>query len=383
MVASALAIDLWVWGGDTETWLGQTAPAWVIVVALVAGHACLAVWRSPIRGYAALWVLSFGALIVPAVETFAGFLVALFLMARMTPRPVAAMALLGSAAPIIINSVTGVSFHEDASTFFYLANAGLWALLMFLAWGAGRAWGRSERRLATEQQWAEEKREEALSIERLRISREIHDSVAHGLSGIVLQAAGARAALKRGAASEKDLEGALSSIQKTGEQGMRELHLLLGMLREEQERGRDAAGVDQIMRMVEDAREIGLDVSLDQSGEPVELDPSIARAAYRVVQEALSNVMKHAGAGANVAATITWLPSRMIVAVRNTRGIVDPSVTTEALSGGFGLEGLRERLTVVEGELEAGPTGDGFLVRASLPITNDREATQSEERANS
>lgn len=379
VVVGALAIDLWVWGGDTRFVTGAPLPVWGLVIGgilLTLGYMVLALWRSPFPGYAALWLLSFAGLLVPALESLAGFLVALFLMARLMPRTLAVMALIGSAVPITVNTVTGMSFHDDATAVFGVINAVLWAVLMLAVWSAGLLAGRSARRLDTERRWAEEARAEALALERLTISREIHDTMAHGLSGIVLQAAGARAGLARGTVSDTDVDAAFASIQQAGEQAMRELHVLLGMLREPALRDDETAGLDGVHHLVTTARDSGIDARLNQTGTPQEPDPSIARAAYRVVQEGLSNVMKHAGAGAIVEVTLAWEAQWLTVKVANTAGTAELISGADGeekpdRAGGYGLAGLRERLTVVAGTLSTEQTtGNGFVLRARLPLSS-------------
>ncbi|HMR49605.1 MAG TPA: histidine kinase [Arachnia sp.] len=371
----ALGVDLWVWGGDNRTWNGGQVPAWTIVVAAVLAHACLVIWRSPLPGYLAMWLLALSGLVAPTVEGFAGFLVALFLMARTMPRPMAVLALAGSSLPILINALKVVVFVDDDLVFLAL-NVGLWMLLMSAVWVAGRVLARSDRRLDTERRWAEQAKAEALAVERLRLSREIHDTVAHSLTGIVLQAAGARAGLARGAASVQDLDRVLGTIQGAGEQSMRELHRLLGLLREEPGEAVDRLnGVEQIGDLIASARASGLGVVSQSSGEPVELDPSIAHTVYRVVQEGLSNVMKHAGAGARVEVVLDWLPESLAVTVRNTAGVAAASGEPAAPSGGFGLVGLRERVSVSGGTLEAGPVAQGYLLYARLPTHKGRSTT--------
>lgn len=379
VVSGALVVDLWVWGGDNRTWNGGEAPIWVLVVAAVLAHACLVIWRSPLPGYLAMCLLASSGLVVPALESFAGFLVALFLMARMMPRPMAVLALAGSSLPILVNALKVVNFVDDIV--FLLLNVGLWTLLMVAVWVAGRVLARGDRRLATERQWADQAKAEALSVERLRLSREIHDTVAHGLTGIVLQSAGARAGLARGSASPQELDKVLHTIQEAGEQSMRELHRLLGLLREDPGEAIDRLnGVEQIDGLIESVRAAGLGVVSQVSGEPVELDPSIAHTVYRVVQEGLSNVMKHAGGGARVEVVLDWLPESLAVTVRNTAGVAHPDAPgvpnrPAAPSGGFGLVGLRERVSVSGGTLESGPTAQGYLLHAHLPTHKGRATT--------
>ncbi|KAA9392906.1 hypothetical protein FCK90_14965 [Kocuria coralli] len=363
VVAAALVVDLWVWGGDTETWDGGRAPATLIVAVMAASHLCLVLWRSPVPGYAALWLLSLSGMWVPAVETFAGYLVALYLMARMTDRHVAVAALMGSVVPIAANTASGASFHENVDAVFLLMNSGLWVLLMLSVWGVGRVIARSDLRLTTERRWAEETTAEALAMERLRLSRELHDIVAHSLTGIVLQSAGARAGLVRGTAQGHQVEEALQNIQTAAEQSMRELHRLLGMLREPGQPDAQGDGIEQVDGLIATARASGLDVVVRTSGDPLALDPSIAHTVYRVVQEGLSNAMKHSGDGSRVEVTTDWAPETLAVSVMSTSGLSSPA----APSGGFGLVGLRERVVVSGGTFEAGPTAQGFLLHTTLP----------------
>ncbi len=374
LALAALLVDLWVWGGDAHTWDGGQADRVLIVSVAVLGYSCLVIWRSPTPGYLALWLLSLGGLLVPSVQSFAGYLVALFWMAWMMPRPVAALALAGSAVPITVNTLTVWMLTDGPDVLFLGINIGLWTLLMLVAWLVGRLLARGDHRLATQRQWAEDAQTAALAAERLRISREIHDTVAHSLTGIVLQAAGARSGLARDATTKDELDQALGTIQRAAEQSMRELHRLLGMLRETEE-AETRGGTEQLGALIESAREAGLDVVAQGSGEPVELDPSIAHTAYRVVQEGLSNVMKHGGAGARVEVVLDWLPESLAITVRNKAGIAQPG----APSGGFGLIGLRERVSVIGGALQSGPTADGYLLHADLPTTKRRGTSLQED----
>lgn len=359
----ALIVDLWIWGGGTQTIFGGQVPALLIVGITSTGYACLVIWRSVVPGYVALWLLSLGGLLVPTVDNSAGFLLALYLVARTMSRRAALLALGGAVVPIAVKGVAAAFLHPQSGPLFILTNVGLWALLTISVWVFGRIISGDARRLATERQWAHDARSEAITVERLRLSREIHDIVAHSLTGIILQAAGARSGLARGTASDLDVDRALESIQTAGEQSMRELHRLLGMLRENDRRGVGANGIEQIGELLDVARESGFQVASSSSGTPVELDQSVAHTAYRIVQEGLSNAMKHGGVGARIEVGCDWLPGSVALTIRNTAG---PSAQRPP-SGGFGLVGLRERVSVCGGTLEAGRTGDGFLLHATLP----------------
>lgn len=364
LLAGVFGIDLLLWGGDSTTVSGAIAPLWIVVGLGAMGYSCLAFYRSPIPGYLALWILSFGGLVIPALQSAGGFLLALFLVARLTQRHTALAALAAGVVPITVNTLTGASFHTDADLSFILINAGLWAGLLSGVWLAGRALAVNEHRLATERRWAEEARAEATAMERLRISRDLHDSVAHAMTAIVLQVAGVRTASRNGT-TPIEIDPVLADVQFTAEQGMRELHRLLGMLRSS-DNGSESAhprGPDDIRELIHSARSSGLDIEATTTGSALPLDPSVAHAAYRVAQEGLSNAMKHAGKGARVELNLHWGDDGLSVAVRSFTGMADSA----APSGGYGLLGLRERISVSGGDLQHGPTPTGYLLTSTLP----------------
>jgi signal transduction histidine kinase len=200
---------------------------------------------------------------------------------------------------------------------------------------------------------------QAAAAERARIARELHDIVAHHLSVVVLHAAGARAS---GRADPATLE----EIEHSGRQALTETRRLFGVLREpDEETGRaPQPGISELPALAGSLRAAGLEVSLSIDGDHAALPEAVNVSAYRIVQEALTNVLKHAG------------PARAEVTV----GCADSAVTIEvtddgpgnpappALTGGQGLAGMRERVAVFGGDLRAGPRpGGGFTVCARLP----------------
>jgi len=202
--------------------------------------------------------------------------------------------------------------------------------------------------------------EQAAAAERARIARELHDIIAHHLSVVVLHAAGARAS---GGADPATLE----EIEHSGRQALTETRRLFGVLRDpDQETGRDPQpGIGDLPALAESLRAAGLEVSLSIDGDHTTLPPAVNVSAYRIVREALTNVLKHAG------------PARAEVTV----GCADSAVTIEVtddgpgnpappeLTGGQGLAGMRERVALFGGDLRAGPRpGGGFTVCARLPI---------------
>jgi signal transduction histidine kinase len=229
-------------------------------------------------------------------------------------------------------------------------------------WLAGRAIRRRrsrERQLILER---EEKARLAVLEERTRIARELHDVVAHAISVIVLQARGARHALN---AEPEDARGAIDAIEQTATQALGEMRRLLGMLRTNDEEVALApqpslAHLDALVAHVRDA---GLPVEVRVEGRPCELAPGIDLTAYRIVQEALTNALKHAG------------PARARVLVRYREDVLELEVADTGVGGtngdgtGHGLAGMRERVAVFGGELESGARSEGgYSVHARLPL---------------
>ena len=207
--------------------------------------------------------------------------------------------------------------------------------------------------------------EQAVAAERARIARELHDIVAHHLSVVVLQAAGARAS---GQASDRTLE----KIEDSGRQALTEMRRLLGMLREPDEEPAltPQPGLGELPALAESVRAAGLPVRLVVDGDAAALPAAVDVSAYRIVQEALTNVLKHAGsARAEVSVGVVG-DALMIEVTDDGPGpqTADPAQADPA-PGGRGLTGLRERVALFGGELLAGPEpGGGFAVRARLPV---------------
>ena len=364
MAIAVFVIDLLIWGGETDTRFGNQTSFWLVFAIGVAGYGTLLIRSSPLLGYLSMMVLTVGSLFLPSAGCIAGFIMALFLMARHRPKRSALLALAGAVLPIAITTYNAASYYKPVTLLFVIINAALWTTLMAAAWIAGRALARNHHRLVVERRWAAEARDEATAVERLRISRDLHDSVAHSMTAIVLQVAGVRAVIKQGSPT-MDIDQVLNDIQSTADQCMRELHRLLGMLRSENESGTDnARGLEEIAELIVSARDSGLETLAVVHGDVHTLDPSVSHAAYRVVQEGLSNAMKHAGEGSRVELLTEWKPEQLRITVRSISGV---EVRTAA-SGGYGLVGLRERISVCGGTLQHGPTKDGYLLKAVLPV---------------
>jgi signal transduction histidine kinase len=222
----------------------------------------------------------------------------------------------------------------------------------------------------------EEEARAAVAVERRRIARELHDIVAHTVTVMTLQSAGARALLETNPARAR---GALESVEHAGVQAIGELRRLLGVLRADDAGLRDAAdphrqpGLADVDALVDRVRAAGLDVTVLAEGSPGTLDPSVELAAFRVIQEALTNATRHAGPGSSAVVRLTWEPDALLVEVCDDGRGTAPA--PGHVSTGHGLLGLTERVAVAEGNLETGPVpGGGFRVAAWLPAGGPRSS---------
>jgi len=273
--------------------------------------------------------------------------------------PVAMVAHLGSLAvwyrALVANDVLAelTPYQVFASALFLSFN---WYVPWWLGLGVRRLRQAREREQA-------ERAQRAVEQERVRVARELHDILSHSISVMVLQAAGARSVLDARPAQAAE---ALAHIESTGRQSLVEVRRLLGLLRgvEQDSPLAPQPGLDDIGELVLQVRGAGLRVHVAVAGERRPLDASVDLAAYRIVQEALTNVVKHAGR-ATVAVLLDY---RRLGALRVE--VVDdgwgPGLGTP---GGNGLVGMRERALLVGGHLEAGPRPEGgFRVVATLPL---------------
>jgi signal transduction histidine kinase len=216
----------------------------------------------------------------------------------------------------------------------------------------------------------------AVAAERGRISRELHDVVAHGLSLIVIQAQGADAALDRRPA---DTRSALQAIVRTGRASLADMRRVLAAVGEVEDTWHPQPGLAQLPALVDQVCRAGTTVRLRVEGTPAELPSAVDLSVYRIVQEALTNVMKHAGVGASADVVVGYSDAEMAVEVCDD----GRPVTSQPGSylrgshppgGGNGLRGMDRRVQLLGGRLRAGPIpGGGFRVRATLPI-QERQA---------
>jgi signal transduction histidine kinase len=373
VLALALVV-LWqleVWVPDAVPWVGATQEHRAALAA--AGVAALLplAWRrvAPLPSCAAVLA---GTVLVELVgpspeglSELAGVVIASYSVAAYAPSREALTGL----GLMVLSQVISQHAKPDDVAFGTLLFGGAWVAGRLVAGARERA-----RELETLTQELALEREEsarlAVALERTRIARELHDVVAHAVSVMVVQAGGVRGLLEP---RQQDEREALEVIEAAGREAMGELRRMVGVLRapvddEGLSPPPSLSHVDALCRHVRDA---GLPVELKIDGTPRPLAPGLELSAYRIVQEALTNTLKHAGpAHAEVSVRYGERALELHVcddgvgARNGTRGdVLDPSM------GGHGLVGMRERVRVFGGEFEAGPRpSGGFRVFACLPL---------------
>ena len=244
-----------------------------------------------------------------------------------------------------------------SGAFFYVAGLAAWLAGVFVR-------GRREAAVQAARAAAAERRaERAVADERAQMARELHDIVSHNLSVVILQAAGAQAAGSPDA-------GTLEKIERSGRQALVEMRRLLGVLRQPSEQTAlpglsPQPGIAELAALAEGVRAAGLPVQLTIDGDPGGLPAAVDISAYRIVQEALTNVLKHADQ-ASAQVSIRCGADEVLIVVTDDGG--GPPADGQD-GAGHGLAGMRERVALFGGELAAGPRpAGGFEVRARLPL---------------
>jgi signal transduction histidine kinase len=294
------------------------------------------------------------------LSTFLACVVAVYSAAVHSTRRV--LALTGAAAATVVLAATHESsvpaLESGTATFLFLVPVALVVNTV-------RTWSLREQSLLREKEQAALL---ATEQERSRIARELHDVITHHVSVMTVQAGAARKILR---IDLDDAEQTLRAVESSGRAAMTELRHAMDLLTMGEAEDlsddpglRPAPGLGQLPALAERVRGAGVPVELTVLGEPVQLPPGMDLAAYRVVQEALTNAMKHAQ-GAEVRITVEHAPQALTLEVADSGGRPAPTARSGA---GRGLLGLRERLGVYGGTLEAAEApGGGFRVRAVIP----------------
>jgi len=353
-------------GLDNSTRFG---PQWAVVLCSLVATGALAFRRRTPLGTMLVVAAAVSApqlFVVLTITLWAHFLpllIATYSVVRHADRERAAAGLLVSVVAVVVQFLRVPSIGTAANVPFA-------AVPLVVVAAVGRGLRRRDRshaalterasRLAEEQEaWAQD----AVAAERARIARELHDVVAHCVSVMVIQAGAAEDLLDR------DPDGArqpLRAVQHAGQQAVAELGHMLGLLRGDAPADTllPQPGVGQLPELIRQVRGAGLPVTYDVDGAPRDLPPGVDVALYRLAQEALTNVLKHAR-GARATVVLRYPDGGVELAVHD-----DGRATTAAGPGlGHGLIGMRERVTLYGGTLEAGPRPDGgFAVEARIPV---------------
>ncbi|MEU6819675.1 sensor histidine kinase [Streptomyces atriruber] len=382
----ALAVLLWsldlvVFSSvGTELDPSTAAGATVVGYAAIGYLALVRRRRAPLTVFGILLLHSVGAALwVPGYDPVLGLLASLFTVAALCPAAAACWALPLALAPNVVVAVHEASGLSPGK--FVGALTGIvifYSLLNGGAWGTGR-WAYVSRQRAADLEFRRSvEAREALADERTRIARELHDIVAHAVTVMVLQASGARRILARDRAR---VEEALHQIEKLGQEAMGELRNMLMVLRADgtnelvDVEPTRQPGLADLAGLLMAVRRTGVAVRLESDPDLGEPAPGIALAAYRVVQEALTNVTKHAGPGARAIVRLLRFEGNLQVSVSDDGGGRHAHVP-RTLSTGHGLLGLRERVLAADGHFTSEAVhGGGFRVTAILPFERSAAVT--------
>jgi signal transduction histidine kinase len=370
LILAALGVGLAAAVVDVHKDTGPRGPVWLDVVLVVAAIVPLLARRR----------FPFGAPVaVPIVVTASSFLddrlvpdnfaiflcgcAAVFLMALLPSwrQAIAGLAVIFGTQAVVVRTDPNGGIGD-----FFFGN-----LIFGVVWVVGFMLGRkfeeadaAKQRAARLEREREERARVAVAEERARIARELHDVVGHSVSVMTVQASGVRRLLR--ADQERERE-ALLIVERTGREALAEMRRMVGVLRRPEEAPALAPqpSLEHLDRLVDQTREAGLPVELRVEGAAVELPAGVDLTAYRLVQEGLTNALKHARA------------TRADVLVSYGDGEIEVTVSDDGTGvgdgdgGGHGLVGMRERVTVYGGELDAGPQpGGGYRLRARLPLAS-------------
>jgi signal transduction histidine kinase len=349
----------------------RSSSGWDVAIGM-AMAVCLVVRRyAPVWVFALVVVLSLVQLGV-ATAVPAGYDVAVLVaMAAVVTHSRSDAAVYATLAVVGVSVGVGVVVGYDSSwsgsilDYPYLADNGAVIGLCGVVWLAAYVMRGNRERVAVAERERDHLARLAAADERAFIARELHDVVAHSLAVMIAQADGASYVV--GTDTERAQE-AMRTVAGTGREALADMHRIVAVLRgTEGDPGEDRRriGIDYLDSVVEGARAAGLGVELTIDGDTARVPAAVQVTVFRVVQESLTNVLRHAGTGTKVTVDVNLRDDRLLLEVADDgAGRAGPAGTT----GGNGLAGMRERVAVHKGEFESGPRpGSGWMVRAMIP----------------
>ncbi|WP_433242903.1 sensor histidine kinase [Streptosporangium sp. CA-135522] len=339
-------------------------PGWWIAAAIVAAALVLLRRRAPFAVMSVYSVATVAAFVhfgemASAWQFYTHLLLLFTLLGEVRlrdPRAVAGLVMAVVFVGVMLSAPSGPVGAGDVAVAVVMAS---------IAGGAGVAVRRYRQVAIHAQERGELLAREAVNEERTRIARELHDVVAHGVSVMVMQAGAARLMLRPDQATERE---ALNVVEETGREAVEELHRILDLLHTGPERDGLAPqpSLARLDDLVEQMRAAGLDVRLSVEGEPTPLPVGLDLSAYRIVQEALANTLRHAGPTV-AGVTVSYLPRALGLEILDEGPRAGR--TGQAGGAGHGQVGMRERVALFHGRLSAGPLpGGGYGVRVTLPL---------------
>jgi signal transduction histidine kinase len=367
LAAGAYGLDLVIsWDHPHQ---GQV-PLWVVPVYAAVGYPALVLRRRfPLAVFGVMLVHSvFAALTIPVYFPAVGVWVALYTVAAERHLRDGLLALLAALVPAWLNVRYNVSLQKDADsrTTALISTAVVLTLLNAALFGVGRWVGWSSRRHAR----TEASATMAVAAERTRIARDLHDVIAHSVTLMLLQAAGASRMLQR---DPDRAAAALGHVDDLGQEALVELRRMLDLLRLDtpsigmESTSSPPTGLSGIAELVERAKASSAAVQLVLEGAARPVAPGVDLTGYRIAQEALTNAARYADPSHPIVVSMKWQQAQVVISIRNHMH-VDRRAPTRAAGSGYGLLGMRERALSVTGRFTAGPQPDNtFLVEAVLP----------------
>jgi signal transduction histidine kinase len=359
VVGAAIAADLLFWDGETELAGGRQLNWWLPVLLTAAVHLTLA-WRRthPLPVFATQAVFAMVSLLVPLWQPVAGLLIATFAVAANLPAAAARWGWLAS-VPLLVHALVLADSAENEPVALVQA-AALYLAAGAAVWVAGRRGHARRERLRAWQADQERLRVEATHNERVALARELHDGVANTITAVLVQAAAARA-------TAGDDPAALRGIEASARRAMEEIQATLRLM----PRHRMAAPtplLEDLPALLALATEAGLEVSFAELGSRRTLPPVAQTAAYRAIQEGITNTLKYAPTGTRCRITLTWRASELRIDIVDSAAGVAGAPPRLPATGGRGLEGLQDRLRTIGGELESGAHEHGYRLAARVPV---------------